>query len=150
MEVNWLDKSLKGKGKGKKGKGGKNDQGRGKSKGQAQSGWKKFDGQCRHRDRLGHTERGCWWKNADNAEHVPRLILHSCDRVPFRCCHQLPRLLRVKNEALYVSEEVPRGPWLFSLDYEQDSERQDAEENHLSRADDDIVVDTGAAVSSAS
>ena len=53
MEVNWLDKGLKGKGKGKKGKGGKNDQGKGKGRGQAQSGWKKFDGQCRHRDRHG-------------------------------------------------------------------------------------------------
>ena len=69
--------------------------------------------------------------------------------MPLHHCHQFPRLLRVVIAELYVSEEVPRGPLLFSLDCEQDSERQDAEMHHLSRADDGVVVDSGAAVSSA-
>ena len=82
--------------------------------------------------------------------NLPRLIRHSCGRVPPPSLPSVPSVAPSRNEALYVSEEVPRGPWLFSLDCEQDSEVQDAEENHLSRADDDIVVDSGAAVSSAS
>ena len=52
-------------------------------------------------------------------------------------------------EALYVSEEVPREPWLFSPDCEHDSQRQDAEMDHLNRTDDYTVVGSGTAASAA-
>ena len=70
MEVNWLDKGLKGKAKGKKGKGGKNDQGRGKAKVRPNQAGRRLMDSVATVTGMDHTERGCWWKNADNAEHV--------------------------------------------------------------------------------
>ena len=57
------------KANGKKGKGGNNEQGKGKGKGQTQSGWKKFDGHCRHGVKHGLMERDCLWKNTDKSKN---------------------------------------------------------------------------------
>ena len=51
---------------------------------------------------------------------------------------------------LKLSMSLPmRDPWIFSLHGEHGSERQEGEVNHLSRMDDYIVIDSGAAVSAA-
>ena len=68
-------------------------------------------------------------------KNLPNWIQQCRDSVPSNTAISLDRP-GVQYEDLQVtSDEAPREPWLFALDCAQDSERQEAEVNHLSRTD---------------